>query len=179
MILKKFNEICLKSEIQETKLHNRPPRKIPQDSQIAAPKPYVQIMNCTNCTCNGLFPNTCCISQLRMHPCPPPTSNCGAFSRLVSPSVQGWAFAIPGATPELFWLVFASLSRYKYNIEDFMANTSRFKDWLTCQGQEKLVFLMSMSAFHHCLSSWKSGAIDVNQHIFWLWNEISVDLGFQ
>ena len=54
-----------------------------------------------------------------------------------------------------------------------------FKDWLTCQGQEKLVFLMSMSAFHHCLLSWKSGAIDVNQHIFWLWNEISVDLGFE
>ena len=55
MILKKFNEICLKSEIQETKLHNRPPRKIPQYSQIAAPKPYVQIMNCTNCTsCNHM-----------------------------------------------------------------------------------------------------------------------------
>lgn len=37
-----------------------------------------------------------------------------------------------------------------------------------------------MTTFLHCLSSQMSGAIDVNRRIvFWLWNEIFVDLGFE
>ena len=45
----------------------------------------------------------------------------------------------------------------------------------------KVCFLDFMPAFLQCLSNQKSGAIDVNQHIFfgYIWNEISIGLGFK
>ena len=53
----------------------------------------------------------------------------------------GQAFANPRATPELLAHTCIPIQTYKLlNMEDFTGNTSRFKDWLICQGQEKLEY---------------------------------------
>ena len=73
--------------------------------------------------------------------------NCGAFARLVIPG--GCGFVLPGgrvyansrATLELLAHTCIPIQTYKLlNMEDFTGNTSRFKDWLICQGQEKLEY---------------------------------------
>ena len=77
--------------------------------------------------------------------------NCGAFARLVIPRGMwvlvnfvlpgGQAFANPRATPELLAHTCIPIQTYKLlNMEDFTGNISRFKDWLICQGQEKLEY---------------------------------------
>ena len=56
----------------------------------------------------------------------------------------------------------------------------RFKDGKNFKFFFRKCFPDFMTAFLRCLSSQMSGAIDVNRRIvFWLWNEISVDLGFE
>ena len=49
----------------------------------------------------------------------------------------GQAFANPGATPELLAHTCIRIQTYSLSMEDFTGNTSRFKDWLIGQGQEK------------------------------------------
>ena len=53
----------------------------------------------------------------------------------------GRVYANSSATPELFAHTCIPIQTYKLlNMEDFTGNTSRFKDWLICQGQEKLEY---------------------------------------
>ena len=78
----------------------------------------------------------------------------GALANFVQPKDR--VFENPGATPDL------------------LALTGRWRFFKVC-------FLDFIPAFLQCLSNQKSGAIDVNQHIFfgYIWNEISIGLGFK
>ena len=55
-------------------------------------------------------------------------------------------------------------------MEDFTGDNSRFSDWLIC--------LDFMPAFLHCIIKPEVRSYCPELTIFWLWNEISVDLGF-
>ena len=55
-------------------------------------------------------------------------------------------------------------------MEDFTGDNSRFSDWLIC--------LDFMPTFLHCIIKPEVRSYCPELTIFWLWNEISVDLGF-
>ena len=55
-------------------------------------------------------------------------------------------------------------------MEDFTGDNSRFSDWLIC--------LDFMPAFLHCIIKPEVRSYCPELTIFWLWNKISVDLGF-
>ena len=123
------------------------------------------------------------------HPSPPPflgqlldiaylvSAGGQALANLALP--RGRAFAIPGTTPppppsRAIGSYVHPYTNITLNVENFTGNTSRFEDWFTCLGREKLACLSSLL---HELSTWIDTFFLLFMEWNFCWSRIWINLG--